>query len=70
MEHSIQALLQEIQASPTTMVTEVQKFLQSLKGTINLSMPARKSKLLQNTIFESKQAVDAIPTNNFIKGER
>ena len=51
------------------MVTEVQNFFQTLDGTITLTKPAKKSKLLQKIMFRIKQNKDATPIKWFIESE-
>ena len=63
----IQALLKEMQVSPTKMVTEVQSFFQLLEGMTSLAKPTKKSKLLQKIIFRVKHKKDATPIKGFIE---
>ena len=65
----IQALLKDMQVSPTKMVTEVQSFFHLLEGMISLTEPTKKSKLLQKIIFRIKHEKDAIPIKGFIESE-
>ena len=65
----IQALLKEMQVSPTKIVTEVQSFFQFLEGMTSLIEPTKKSKLLQKTIFRVKHKKDATPIKGFIESK-
>ena len=65
----IQALLKEMQVSPTRMVTDVQSVFQLLEGMVSLTKPTKKSKLLQKIIFIVKQKKEATPIKGFIKIE-
>ena len=65
----IQALLKEMQVSPTKMVTEVQSFFQLLEGMISLTKPTKKSKLLQKIIFRVKHRKDTTPIKGLIDSE-
>ena len=65
----IQALLKEMQVSPTKIVTKVQRFFQPLEGMISLTKPTKKSKTLQKIIFRVKHKKDATPIKGFIESE-
>ena len=65
----IQALLKEMQVSPTKMVTEVQSVFPLLEGMISLTKPTKKSKLLQKIIFKVKHKKDATPIKGFIESK-
>ena len=65
----IQALLKEMQVSPTKIVTEVQSFFQFLEGMTSLIEPTKKSKLLQKIIFRVKHKKEATPIKGFIESE-